>query len=188
MGVGAVNRVGLTALFVTPVLLGWTGLCSAQTRDPWKKLHRPLHLPAVATGAACHVTGGKRLPGWVRNGSGPAFLMGVGNAPPGVIDISESQADAQGWRGQKTPWAVRRRYRGPVLIRGERIDEAGVVKFALGYGQHLSELRWPAGRSVISGGAYRWWASATLFRAPGCYAFQADGTSFSKVVVMRVSG
>ncbi|MBA3716763.1 MAG: hypothetical protein H0W87_00860 [Actinobacteria bacterium] len=30
--------------------------------------------------------------------------------------------------------------------------------------------------------------NATLFRAPGCYAFQADGTSFSNVVVIRVSG
>src|SRR5260221_5309425 len=28
-------------------------------------------------------------------------------------------------------------------------------------------------------------ASATLFRAPGCYAFQIDGASFSSVVVMR---
>jgi len=106
----------------------------------------------------------------------------------GIIDISQSQTDALGWRGQKTPWAVRWRYQGRVLIRGQRIDEVGPVRFAVGYGQHLKELRWPAGRSVHPKGAYRFWAAGTLFRSPGCYAFQADGTSFSTVVVMHVTG
>jgi hypothetical protein len=88
--------------------------------------------------------------------------------------------------GQKTPWAVTARYQGPVLVRGKRLDQAGVIGFALRVGQHLSELRWPAGVDVGNGGAFRAFAALALFRSPGCYAFQADGTSFSTVVVMRV--
>jgi hypothetical protein len=180
------------ALVLFGVFLAWTASSAAQTRDTWTKLHRALHLPVVAAGAACPISGGKVMHAWggqARNGRGRAFLVGVGGAPPGTIDIARSKIDSQGWRGQKTPWAVRRSYNGPILIRGQRIDGDGQVKFAIGYGQHLAELRWPAGRSVLSKAyAYRFWASATLFRAPGCYAFQADGTSFSTVVVMRVTG
>jgi hypothetical protein len=155
------------------------------------KLHRPLRLPKLVAGTDCPVSGGRQIPGWhgqTLNGRGPAFLIGVGDAPVGAIDVSQSQTDAQGWRGQKTPWAVRWRYQGPVLIRGGRIDKPGAVSFAFGYGQHLRELHWPAGASAQPPGAYRFLASATLFRSPGCYAFQADGNSFSIVIVMRVTG
>jgi hypothetical protein len=153
-----------------------------------------LHVPQPATGAPCPVSPGEPAPGYGRttgqtfNGRGPAYLIGNGNVPVGVIDISQSATDSQGWLGQKTPWAVRSRYRGPVLIRGVRIDQPGDVRFAPGYGQHLLELRWPSGVDVGRGGAFRSLASSTLFRSPGCYAFQADGTSFSTVVVMRVNG
>jgi hypothetical protein len=122
------------------------------------------------------------------NGRGPAFLLGVGGAPSGVIDISQSYVDAQGWRGQKTPWAVRWRYQGPILIRGQRTDATGTLRFALAEGQHLREIRWPPHRSVGLKGAYRFWASETMFQTPGCYGFQADGTSFDVVIIMRVSG
>jgi hypothetical protein len=104
----------------------------------------------------------------------------------GVIEISKSHVDAAGWSGQKTPWAVHSTYQGPVLIRGLRIDRPGGVRFAPNVGQHLVELRWPARFDVGGGGAYRGFATLSLFRSAGCYAFQADGTSFSTVVVMRV--
>jgi hypothetical protein len=58
---------------------------------------------------------------------------------------------------------------------------------------HLDELRFRTGesngaRGRIQGlpGRYRLLASASLFRAAGCYAFQIDGSSFSSVVVVRV--
>jgi hypothetical protein len=114
---------------------------------------------------------------------------------PGTIDISLSQVDGKGWRGQKTPWLVPAPYRGPVLIRGTRIDRSGETRFAKGYGDHLHELRFRTGesngaRTRINGlpGRYRLLASATLFRGGGCYAFQVDGLSFSAVIVMRVKG
>jgi hypothetical protein len=186
------ERAGLLVLTAVVAVASTPATVFANSRSPtnWAKLHRPLHLPQPAPGAACPVSGGviPRWPGRPLNGRGPAFLMGVGNAPLGVIDISQSTPRAGGWRGQKTPWAVRWRYQGPVLIRARRIDEAGSVRFAPGHGPDQSELRWPARRTVAPKGPYRWWASTTYFRAPGCYAFQADGTSFSTVVVMKVTG
>jgi hypothetical protein len=171
----------------------WKTLAKTSTPFDWRKLHRALHVPQPATGAPCPVGPGKPAPGYGRttgqtfNGRGPAYLIGNGNVPAGVIDISQLAPDSRGWLGQKTPWAVSSRYRGPVLIRGVRIDQPGDVRFATGYGQHLRELRWPSGVDVGRGGAFRSFASSTLFRSAGCYAFQADGASFSTVVVMRVN-
>jgi hypothetical protein len=62
------------------------------------------------------------------------------------------------------------------------------IRFALGEGQHLRELRWPPHRSAGPKGAYRFWPSETMFQMPGFYGFQADGTSFSTVMIMRVGG
>jgi len=167
-------------------------LASSQVAFDWQRLHRPLRPPHVAAGAHCPVSPGRLAPGYGRttgqtfNGRGPAYLIGNGNVPAGVIGISGSVADAKGWFGQKTPWAVRASYQGPVLIRGLRIDQPGDLRFAIGYGQHLRELHWPAGVDAGKGGAFRSTPASTLFRSSGCYAFQADGTSFSAVVVMRV--
>jgi hypothetical protein len=123
--------------------------------------------------------------------------MNVGSAPvPGTLDISQSLVDDKGFRGQKTPWLVRASYRGLVLIRAARIDGARTpVGLAKVYGQHLSELRFRTGesngaRGRVEGlpGRYRFLVSSAGFRAPGCYAFQIDGLSFSSVIVIRVQG
>jgi hypothetical protein len=99
-----------------------------------------------------------------------------------------SGRDSLGWYGQKTPWAISRSYDGPILVRGARIGQRGEMRFAHGYGEHLRELYWESG--VDQGSPpdpdFRFLASATLFRAPGCYAFQIDGSSFSRIVVVRV--
>jgi hypothetical protein len=166
----------------------------ARAADDWKTLHRPLHPPQAH--GACPTTPTKQLGQGIFSHAAPVYLQNVGSAPvPGTIDISLSQVDAKGWRGQKTPWIVPATYRGPVLIRGRRIDRPGVMRFAKGYGDHLDELRFRTGESSgvrgrIQGlpGRYRLLASATLLRAPGCYAFQVDGASFSSVIVMRVRG
>jgi len=122
-------------------------------------------------------------------GRGPAYLMSVGPAPGGRISIGSSARDSLGWYGQKTPWVIDRSYDGPILVRGARIGRPGQVRFAYEYGDHLRELNWDAG--VDQGSPpdpeFRFLASATLFRAPGCYAFQIDGTSFSEIVVARVT-
>ena len=98
--------------------------------------------------------------------------------------------DGQGWYAQKTPWVISREYSGALLVRGARIDRRGQVRFALGYGDHLRELYWEAGadQSLKPDPDYRFLASSTLVRTRGCYAFQVDGESFSRVIVVRVRG
>lgn len=113
--------------------------------------------------------------------------MSVGASPSGVISIDQSVTDSLGWRGEKTPWFIARTYSGPLLIRGARIDGAGPIRFAKGYGQHLRELRFAARENNGIEGKWRFLASASLFRVKGCYAFQVDGTTFSRVVTMRVA-
>jgi hypothetical protein len=187
-----VRILGLTAFGVATLAVA-NGIAIAKSTPPfdWKTLHRPLHVPTLAAGAPCPTPSSRPYPvasAMTLNGGGPAYLLGVANAPGGVIDITRSFPDSRGWMGQKTPWVVRSSYRGPVLIRGVRIDVPGELRFAIGYGQHLLELRWPRGVDVNQsrGGPYRGFAATTMFRSAGCYAFQADGTTFSKVVVMAV--
>jgi hypothetical protein len=114
----------------------------------------------------------------------------VGSADPATINMIFSYPDELGWYAQKTPWWISREYEGPLLVRGARIDRRGQVRFAYGYGQHRRELYWEAGadQSLPPNPDYRFLASTTLVRARGCYAFQVDGTSFSRVIVMRVRG
>jgi hypothetical protein len=157
------------------------------------ELRRPLHLPKLKRGARCPLSPSRLWPpdtGQRLNGRGPAFLVGVGHADPATINMIFSYPDEKGWYGQKTPWAIRRDYEGPMLVRAARIDRRGKVRFAYGYGQHLPELYWEAGadQGLPPDPSYRFLASETLVRSRGCYAFQVDGTSFSSVIVMRVRG
>ena len=158
--------------------------------DDWQALHRPLHLPHA--GLTCPTSPTRELGQFTWSHAAPVYLENVGSVPPGEIDVSQSP-EYQGRRGQKTPWIVPASYRGPVLIRGARIDGRGSISFAKAFGQHLKELRYRSGESNgarirIAGlpGRYRLLASASSFRTAGCYAFQIDGTSFSAVIVMRV--
>jgi hypothetical protein len=93
------------------------------------------------------------------------------------------------WGGQKVLWFVAPRYRGPVLIRGARLDAADELRFERGL-VPPAELRievgekggYPPGFPLV-GQRYR--PSYTRLRAAGCYAYQVDGTSFSYAVVFR---
>ena len=170
-------------------LVGTTAEASAAGSDP-TDLHRPLHLPKLKPHQRCPIShAGPSGNGEILNGDGPAYLMGVGGAPRGVVDISTSARDALGWRGQKTPWIIDRAYDGPLLVRGARIDRRGSVRFGHGYGDHLRELSWPAAadQGLPPDPRFRMLASTTLFRVRGCYAFQVDGTAFSEVVVVRAT-
>ena len=155
-------------------------------------LHRPLHLPHVAHGAPCPLSKGHvKLfgPGTPMGitDAGPAHIMSVGGSPPAVVDISQSRRDGTGYAGQKAPWIVDGSYRGPVLIRGTRLDRPGPVRFAEGTGQHLASLYLRRGDRVEPRGR-RTLPSLLLVRAPGCYGLQVDGSTFSQTIVIRVRG
>jgi hypothetical protein len=87
--------------------------------------------------------------------------------------------------GQEVLWFVHPRYRGPV-IRGRQLDGPYRVRFDRG-SVHPRELR-IGDESVQWGGqppGTRGRPSYTRLRATGCYGYQIDGTTFSRVVLFR---
>jgi hypothetical protein len=81
-------------------------------------------------------------------------------------------------------WWAARSYRGPVLVRGHRIDGPQFLRFEVGSPPPL-ELRIPAGKGSADTKGARDHPSYTRGRAPGCYAYQIDGTSFSRIVIFK---
>jgi hypothetical protein len=148
----------------------------------------PLHLPALATGASCPISRSHQLsaafaPGL---GDGPAYPVGISHGvlrfeyPPTSKDTVFGGSD---WGGQKVLWVVDPSYHGAVLIRGGRLDGTESMRFGPGR-DPARELRLPLEQRNMTGG----WAnypSYTRLRAAGCYGYQIDGTSFSKVIVFR---
>ena len=80
----------------------------------------------------------------------------------------------------KTLWAVAPRYRGPLLVRGAQLDGTKVLRFGLAR-DSSKQMWWPA----TSARRWRYRPSLTLIPAPGCYAFQVDGATFSRVLVFE---
>jgi hypothetical protein len=173
-------------------LHGTTDVFAAVLNNPFA-LNRPLHLPVLAPGAKCPVATsdpaipfaslyrvGKGL------GAGPAFpILGSGStlryAPP--INFQSAR-----WGGQKVLWFVLPSYTGPVLIRGGRLDRPGRIGFERGNIPVLalrldSSTVIPGGGPVPDNARYR--PSYTRLTSPGCYAYQVDGTTFSRTIVFR---
>jgi hypothetical protein len=124
-------------------------------------------------------------------GRGPAYAMRTGVIVFDWPPSTRSEFVGSKWSGTKVLWFVSPRYRGPVLIRGRRLDRPDVVRFDKGK-VPSSELRILAGSSIVGnpgvpdvGQRYR--PSTTRLRASGCYAYQVDGTTFSYTVVFRAA-
>ena len=154
--------------------------------DPWKALYRPLHIPRIEAGGPCPVASAdpkgdlSRLGGYVGTawGRGPAYPGGLGDVRP-VLGFrwpaSESAFAPSEWSGNKILWIVAP-YRGPgILIRGRQLDGPNELRFNRGNipARSLRLVR-PGGNPTF-----------TRVRAPGCYAFQIDGATFSRIVVFE---
>jgi hypothetical protein len=144
------------------------------------RLNRPLDLPPASRTRCPRSKTGRRAPGVAHTlGDGPAFP--VLTSPSGVANL-DPVTRRHGWYLHKTLWAVSPRYRGPLLIRGGRIDSRGDVRFSVRF-----ELRpmlrlpgdWPGTTD------WRYVPNATALRGPGCYALQIDGLDFSRDVVFE---
>lgn len=145
---------------------------------------RPMRLPKLSPGSACPVTpvSNAHLPIASPRG-GPIFYL-EGPDPQGGFPWNKTLYDLVGARG-------------PVLLRGARLDGSGTLKFD-GQSANLSEV----GETLSSGGG----VTRTFYRSvlspgatqgdgstgdvfyvypsiPGCYALQADGNNFEAIVV-----
>jgi hypothetical protein len=161
----------VTANLPDPSFLDRANVVLAEVRVAWppglapaarRRLERPLRLPRVLHGASCPISRVSRA------APGVGATLGRGPAYPVLVDVHAG--------ANKTLWAVRPSYVGPLLIRGRRLDGHGVLRFWPG---RLRRMWW---RGVWPEERRRWryGATATLVPSPGCYAFQVDGASFSE--------
>jgi hypothetical protein len=152
----------------------------------WSSLYRPLHVPALDAGALCPVTGAASDVDFgqfgVSRGYGPGPAYPIGFDPGTTVRLrwTEGDAGAWPWGVQKVLWFVHPSYSGPVLIRGRQLDGPQQVRFDRGV-HPPPEIRIDPSRSPEGRGR----PSFVRLLAPGCYAFQVDGTSFSRLVVFR---
>ena len=90
------------------------------------------------------------------------------------------------WTGQKVLWVASPKYRGPIFIRGHQLRGRWWLGFDGWNGRPYAEMR--LDRPTANAGAeWREFPSYTRVRAPGCYAYQIDGTTFSRIVVFRAA-
>ena len=186
-----------TCLAIAASLVGALAIVEplGASSPPWTKLRRPLHFPRVAPGAKCPVSRIDRRIDWepinIFGGSG----IGRGPVYPGLGDFHgrlTATPDTQyggPWAGGKVFWYAKPSYPGRVLIRGRRLDKRQRLGFN---GRELPnrELRIEPGMTVSWQGqppGSRGVPSSVRVRTPGCYGVQIDGTTFSRVVVFRVS-
>jgi hypothetical protein len=155
--------------------------------DAWTALRqRPLHLPSLVAGAACPAEQARQVspnfgPGI---GSGPAYAaLGLDVGALGVLLMAPpSNFQSAEWGGNKVLWYVAPEYHGLVLMRGHQLDGPNEVRFDFGNIPPL-ELAFTAGGADPGGWSGR--PSYTRLRAPGCYAYQVDGTTFTEVMVFQ---
>jgi hypothetical protein len=150
-------------------------------------LSRPLHFPVLRRGQACPATPGSLV-------STPAFegfALGKGPVRPliamsgdlraGVTDM----ARASTWFAFKTDWFSVPSYQGPFVVRATQLGGSGQV--GMGETPKVGPLVMPPGPSVNDDKGWRNAPGDTWVRAPGCYAWQVDGLTFSEVIVIRTT-
>jgi hypothetical protein len=145
-------------------------LCSGRcTGSVPASLERPLRLPGLGPGGSCPVS----------RGPGPVEPLGSPN-------VRLTSFIGSSWKAARVTWRSTPSYKGPVLIRGRQLGGSGVVGFGEGHVPY-DQLELLDAAQGMPRGPSREWPSFTRIQAPGCYAYQVDGTAFSYVIVFRAS-
>lgn len=186
----AVVRGAVAAALVATVALIVPAVASSDTDPGWDALRRPLDLPQLAPGSSCPITpvAPEITAAYgigAATGQAPVYAL-VGSA--GTVGVVRAPQWGAKWRGQKVLWFANQDYTGPVLIRGRRLGSWEWMRFDRGV-KPAAEIQWRRGETV-------WWngqppdsrgrPSYVRARAPGCYAVQIDGATFTRVIVLRV--
>jgi hypothetical protein len=150
--------------------------------DPHTTLRqRPVQLPTVEPSGPCPTSAGKIVaPAFgAALGNGPVYPVGFGTE--GTTSIGGNLEEG-GWIYVKVLWiSDLSRYNGPVLVRGGRIDSPGELRFGPGPNPS-TELQLDPAQGTSSAPGWQDWPTYTRLRAPGCYAFQVDGLTFTQVI------
>jgi hypothetical protein len=155
---------------------------------------RPFHFPTVPSLATCPVSVGRQISpdfGLVA-GAGPVYLGPVAQDGTVTYAPADQWADGQGWGGMLGSfWTSQGTFAGPVLVRGQRLDAVGEVRFDMeptlvvsGEGGLLGQLQlgiqaFPAAKYQVDG---MW---HIRFNAPGCYGLQLDWLHGTERIVIR---
>lgn len=151
-------------------------------------LDRTLHLPALRPGQHCPASPGARVDNYnfrgVALGGGPVRVLvaATGDLRHGVADLTNPTSSPP-WLGLKTLWFSVPAYQGPFVIRAKRLGRPGPV--ALGEAPTVAPLVVPPGPTLNGTGGWREAPGGLWVRAPGCYAWQVDGLTFSEIIVVR---
>ena len=160
--------------------------------DPWSELAaRPLNLRARVPGSCPVSHEVQYVPyagatSWSALGDGPAYPTQRATL---VHPSSSAYLGVDGRQYRKLVWLVDGSYQGPVLIRGARLEDGAALHFGDGSAKPPTELRIPASSSVTGVAApsgHRDVSSSFSAAGPGCYAYQIDGTGFTKQIVFRL--
>ncbi len=148
---------------------------------------RPLHLPGLAPGAPCPVTTGRestsRYVGGLMFGAGPVRMIfgDQGHPARGVVELGTPGQPP--WLATTSTLLVSPTYRGPVLLRGHRLDGPGTAFFD---GTTVSSYVDPPNDANTESDGSRTPPASVFVHSAGCYGFQIDGTTFSETVVVNL--
>jgi hypothetical protein len=152
--------------------------------------NRPLRLPRLKPGQACPVTTRWAEPPTRRFtttygdrpilGPGPVFPLGPWPYPRAEAVIGHPTRHRHHRTSVKILWAAQH-YRGPILIRGRRLDrQHRAMLFQGGTSPGTHRTLWLPSRPYPLA-----MPSQTIVTGLGCYGWQVDGTSFTEVIVFR---
>jgi hypothetical protein len=149
-------------------------------------LVRPLRLPTLGNGGDCPTEPGRTVdPAYgAAVGKGPVYAAALGTDST-LLFSPPKRFESRSWGGNKVLWLVAPDYRGPVLIRGRRLDGPGLVRFDEG-DVPPAQIRLRA--EPVSEGSDPLWRerpSYTRVEGLGCYAYQVDGHDFSYPIAFR---
>lgn len=150
---------------------------------------RALHFPAAKLGSSCPTSPEQRVnPSFgIAQGKGPAYVAPGAKSitSPAILLYSDAQhfggggQSNQGWGGQKVLWFVNPGYQGLVLVRGHQLDGPHGIRFGSGLDQQLTL------DTTLGGEPWPNFPSYTRLQAPGCYAYQVDGATFSYLIIFK---
>lgn len=161
-------RAGLIATTGYAMYERCAGSCSGSVPAA---LRRPLRLPSL-DGAPCPVT---------ITVDGPV-------TPSTSTEVGIADVDGSAWMSAPVTWTAAASYTGPILIRGAELGGSDPLGFGTASTPYDELQLLDSGRGAPVSPGRRAWLTETRAQAPGCYAYQVDGTDFSEVIVFRAVG
>jgi len=149
------------------------------TSSPWGDLHaRPIIVALSGAAEPCPVSPARPIDPRLGDAAGEGPLYAIGLAAR--LRVGEPN---------KVLLAIEGSYQGPILIRALTLAGSGEFQVSLGDG-----IRWRSEERIDTSGGrppgdQRFWnyTGYAKVSAPGCYAYQVDGSDFSNAIVFQVS-